>query len=134
MNAATALQMAVYTVLSDDEALSALLGPDRIFDHLPTRTFPPYILFGNFSTRDYSAANAPAEEHLFELEFWSDSSGRKQIAQLAETAQSALELTGPLTAPYHLTNLEPIELQTARIIGNNLFRALLRMRAVTETA
>lgn len=69
-SAGLALQRAVFSALSKDAALVALLGSAKIYDDVPQRTDFPYVSFGQSTERDWSTATEDGAEHLVTLHVW----------------------------------------------------------------
>ena len=61
------LQKAVFQILAGDNALAALLGGAKIFDHAPADVRFPYVTFGRTSVYDWSTDTESGTEQLFTL-------------------------------------------------------------------
>ncbi|HVI28176.1 DUF3168 domain-containing protein [Hansschlegelia sp.] len=134
LSSALALRSAVFQRLAGDAALSALLGGPRIYDEPPRAALPPYVVLAEIETRDLSGDVAPAHEHVFALEVWSLQGGLSEALKAAERVVrlvdgAALELDG-----VRLANLAWISTEAERLVGQDLRRAAIRFRAVTEPA
>lgn len=131
MTAMLALQGAVFAALSAHAGLTALIGPDRVFDDVPADTRPPYIRFDAFTAADWNTATEEGAEHEFSLELWSAHDGRKQLGEIASAAREAIAGISGI-AGHALINLEHLETRFARDAASDLFRGAMRFRAVSE--
>ena len=134
LSSALALRSAVHQRLAGDGALGALLGGARIYDEPPRAAAPPYLVLAEIETRDLSGDAAPAHEHAFALEVWSRQGGLSEALKAADRVVrlidgAALELDG-----VRLANLAWISTEAERLVGQDLRRAAIRFRAVTEPA
>lgn len=91
------VQKAVYTALTGDTALAALVT--GVYDRVPERTALPYLVFGNATTKDASTTTLDGETVRLELAVYSREGGRKQVLDILERVhavlhQQALTLTG----------------------------------------
>jgi len=133
MNPANALMKAVYETLLGDVALTALLGAGRIHDDPPRAAEPPFCVIAATSLTP-QGANPRADEHSFEIVFWSGMRGRRQAIAMADAARRALETKPVLAPPHTLANLEFVSWRIGRDAQTGWYRADVRYRAVTETA
>lgn len=133
MNPANALMKAVYETLLADAALTAVLGAGRIHDDPPRAAEPPFAVIAATGLAP-QGEHPRAEEHSFEIVFWSGLRGRKQATAMADAARRALETAPALAAPHRLANLEFVSWRIARDAQTGWHRADVRYRAVTETA
>ena len=90
MSAALEIHKLLYDTLRLDNGLTTLLSGAHVYDDLPDRVAPPYIILGSLESLDWSTASEGGEEHFLEIEVWSDKSGRKQAIELAGYASQAL--------------------------------------------
>jgi hypothetical protein len=134
MTASTiALRKAIHIALSSDAALTALIGPGKIFDDAPREAQSPYISFGDLQTRDWSTSSDHASEHFIVINVWSTQRGGREALAIADRARAVLD-DQPLTLDgNNLVNLRLAQLETRRESNARFMRASLRFRAVTET-
>lgn len=128
------LQKAVVERLSTDPAILAITGTGRIFDRRITRAEPPYLVFGEAVTRDFSTGDddGAGTEHRFEIEAWTKQNGRKQAVELADAVHSALHDADLTLEDAILINLRHERTLSRRAPKSGLHVARLRFRAVTE--
>lgn len=129
---ANALQKAVLAQLATAPAIVAITGPGRIFDRLISRAEPPYLVFGEATTTDWSTGDAPGSEHLFEIEAWTKQNGRKQAVELADAVRAALHDADLALEGATLIHLRHQRTTSRRAPKSGLHVAQLRFRAVTE--
>ncbi len=131
-SAAADLQKALFTALSGDAQLSALIG-DKVFDRAPADVAFPYLTFGRTSVFDWSTGTDSGTEQLFTLHIWSKAKGKKETLEIMEAIQD--RLAQPLVLEnHHLVDLR-FEYAEARFDDDlSVHHGLLRFRAVTEEA
>lgn len=127
-----ALQAAIYDRLTNDAAVTAIAGPDRVFDRRLAQQKLPCLVIGQWRVTDWSTGDDTGEEHRFDIEIWSDDNGRKQAAVLADLVRAALH-EAPLTlSEGHLVNLRHEKIRLRREARSGFHTALVGFRAVTE--
>lgn len=132
MSAAGQLQKAIFEALSSDPALTALLGPGRIFDRQVARVPLPYVVFAAWETRDWDTSTERGEAHRITLDIWSDENGRREAQAIAAAVTTVLHDAQPALATHHLVNLRLERSTSAREPRSRRHRASLQFRAVTE--
>lgn len=132
---AAELQKAIFAALGADAALTAVLGPGRIFAQAPASVAFPYITFGRTSVYDWSTGTEKGTEQLFTLHIWSKAKGNKEALEIMEIARARLDDAAlPLDNHHHLVNLR-LEFAEERYDEDQaVHHGLLRFRAVTEEA
>ncbi|KQZ12958.1 hypothetical protein ASD44_01900 [Mesorhizobium sp. Root554] len=133
-SAAADLQKALFSALSEDAALSGLIGENKVFDHAPADIAFPYLTFGRTSVFDWSTGTDSGTEQLFTLHIWSKAKGKKETLEIMNVVQNTLQQE-PLTLDSHrLVNLR-FEFAEARYDEDlSVHHGLLRFRAITEEA
>jgi hypothetical protein len=132
MTAGNALLQAIHQTLSDDAALTAIVGADGIRDRLLPRAKLPCVVFGELETRDFSTASEAGEEHLLVLEIWSDGEGRRQAQEIAGLVHALLHDAALALEGAVLVNLLQVGTRTRREPKTKFYLAEMRFRAVTE--
>ncbi len=134
MSAMLELQKAVFATLSASPEVQVLVGPDRIFDHVPHTTPFPYVTFGRTAVYDWNTSTEKGDEHLFTLHVWSRGKGKAQAGAIMDALKMRLENVPPVPQGHHLVNLT-LEYSEARFDEElDGYHGLLRYRAVTEPA
>ena len=131
-SASWALQQAIYTSLTSDSALLALLGGVRIHDDVPERKTFPYVTFAPGTQRDWSTGTETGEEHAIVLHVWSRGGGRKEALAIIATLQDRLHDADLALAGHRLVNLRHESSDVRRDADGETFQGIVRFRAVTE--
>lgn len=133
MSAALALQAALVARLRGSAPLSALLGAEKVFDDVPQGTAPPYVALGGIATRAWDTQTSAGHEHDVTLDAWTRAAGRKPALDILAAIETALE-PPPAPAGNTLVSLRIISREVRRGPGLDVYRGILRLRAVTEQA
>jgi hypothetical protein len=132
--AAWSLQQSIFAALTADAALTALIGPGRIYDDVPQGSALPYLTLGQSTARDWSTATSDGTEHILTLHVWSNAKGKKQAHEVLAAVRSALH-DQPLTlAGHRLVNLRHEFSEARRSPDGETIHGTARFRAVTEPA
>jgi len=129
---ANELQKAIYTALASDTAVTAMCGPDKVFDGRPVRKDLPYLNFGNWRIFDNSTVSEPGTEHRFAIEVWSEKNGHFEAAAIADAVVSALHDQPLVVGSQILVNLRHERTSTSRVNRSRLYLARVEFRAVLE--
>jgi hypothetical protein len=132
MSAAWSLQQSIFAALSADAALTALLGPGRVFDDVPQGTPLPYVTFGQATQRDWSTGTEEGTEHLVVLHVWSAARGKKQAHEILGAVRSALHDRPLSLAGHSLINLRHEHSEARRSSDGETIHGTARFRAITE--
>lgn len=131
---AFALQQSIFSALTADATLTALLGGPKVFDGAPQATAFPYLTFGQTTARDWSTGSEEGSEHIVTLHVWSEAQGKKQTHEIMGAVRQALH-DRPLTLEGHrLVNLRHEFSEARRDPDGDTHHGLTRFRAVTEPA
>lgn len=126
------LQQAVYSALSGNAALAALLGGPRIYDDVPHAAAYPFVTMGQTSSSDFGTATEDGEEHILTLHVWSAAGGRSEAQLLMGAVRDVLH-NAPLTLSGHtLVNLRQQFADIRREADGITIHGLARYRAVTQ--
>lgn len=66
------LQKAIFETLQTDASLLALIGTNKIFSQITSKTEFPYVIISNWQTQDWSTSSDNGEQHQFDIEVWDD--------------------------------------------------------------
>jgi len=132
--AAVALRAAVHDALNADAALVALLGGAKVYDEPPASTAFPYVTMGEARVTDFSAGDAPGEEHHLTLHGWSRQGGHREAHMIAGALLAALDDASLALTGHRLVNLRFAVADMRREADGRTYHALVRFRAVTEPA
>jgi len=133
-DAILALRAAVQACLIADADLTALIGPDRVFDEAPRAARGLYVIHGEVEARDWSTGSDRGCEQEFALVVWAaQSSSSRQALEAAGLIVAALDQSALALDGYALVNLRWLSSRLARETRNGLPQVTIRFRAVTET-
>ena len=126
------LHKTVFKTLHQNGNLVTLLGGPNIFDRLPDRKKPPYIVVGDIATTDWSTATEAGEALSFTIHTWSRKADRQQSYTMVELIKTALNGDVVNLTDHNLVNLRCVFSEIARDVSNGFLHGLIRFRAVTE--
>jgi hypothetical protein len=126
------LQQSVFAALSADAGLTALIGPDRVFDDVPQATPLPYITLGRIAAQDWSTGGEYATEHVFTVHVWSAARGKKETHEILSAIRAVLHDQPLAVAGHSLINLRHERSEIRRDANGETIHGTARFRAVTE--
>lgn len=133
-DAILALRAAVQAHLLADPPLTALIGPDRVFDEAPRATRGLYVVHGEVEARDWSTGSDRGCEQEFALVVWAAQSGSsRQALEAAGLIVAALDQVELALDGHALINLRWLSSRLAREPRSGIGHVTVRFRAVTET-
>ncbi len=126
------LRHALFTALSADTELVAQLGGPKVFDKVPERVSPPYVVVGRSASSDWSTATEDGEAIVFFVHTWSKSANRNESHDLQAHVKRIMAANLPALDDHHLVNLCFQLAETRRDRAEGYLHGVLRFRAVTE--
>ena len=133
-DAILALRAAVQARLATDAALTALIGPNRVFDEAPRAARGLYVVHGEVEARDWSTGSDRGCGQEFGLVVWAAQSGSsRQALEASGLIVAALDQSEFALDGHALVNLRWLSSRLARETRNGLPQVTIRFRAVTET-
>lgn len=128
----SALSAAIFSALSANAALTAIIGPNGIHDRLLTKAAMPYVVLRDITSTEWGADNDGGLEHQITLDAWSSLSGHREaqtVAGLVRTNldNASLTLSGGVT----LVSLLHVKTRTRREAKTDAHVAEMVFRAVT---
>lgn len=97
-----AVQEAVFTKLSGDAAMQALIGsPARLYDHAPAEAVFPFLTLGATDAEAADDKNGYGALQIMTLHAWSRYRGRKETQAILDAAYALLH-HGDLTVSGHV--------------------------------
>lgn len=130
--AAWELQKAVFTALSINAPLTALLGGPRVYDAVPRGYAFPYVTFGPSTTRDWSTSTESGAEHLFTLRAWSKAGGEREVHLILDAMRLALHDISLTVTGHRIVSLRHELSDVVRGADGESYQGVIRFRAVTE--
>jgi hypothetical protein len=128
------LQQALFAALAGDPAVTALIGPGRVYDDVPQGTPLPYVTLGPVTAQDWSTGTEAGTEHLVTIHVWSGERGKKQVHAILAAVRGALHDQPLALAAHRLVNLRHERSELRRTPDGEAIHGLARFRAVTEPA
>jgi hypothetical protein len=133
-DAILALRAAVQARLLADMPLTALIGPDRVFDEAPRAARGLYVVHGEVEARDWSTGSDRGCEQEFALVVWAAQSGSsRQALEASGLIVAALNQVDLTLDGHALINLRWLSSRLVRESRNGLPQVTIRFRAATET-
>jgi hypothetical protein len=132
MSPAWSLQQSVFAALGADAALTALIGPGRVYDDVPQGTQLPYVTLGQAVAQDWSTGSGGGTEHTFTVHVWSAARGKKQADEILDAVRAALHDQPLVLTGHSLINLRHERSETRRDLDGETVHGTARFRAVTE--
>ncbi|MDR6757214.1 hypothetical protein J2Y48_002510 [Mycoplana sp. BE70] len=131
-SAASTLQKAIHQRLSEDAALTALIGVDGVCDRLLDRQRMPLVVIEAVESRNLSTSTDEGEEHWLTLVAWSKGGGHLEVQTIVARVRALLDNADLTLDGCHLVSLLHRSTRIARDGTKALHRAEMRFRAVTE--
>lgn len=132
MNAAGALQKAIFGALAGDAALTGVIGPDGVHDHLQARSHRPCVVIAAIESRDASTASEAGEEHLVTLEARTGEGGNRVVQEIAARVRALLDDAPLVLNGFALVSIFHQRTKTGRDAKAKGHVAEIVFRAVTE--
>ena len=133
MSTATSnLRRALFRALGADPDLTTAIGSERIFDRVPERVRPPYIVLGRSTVSDWSTATDEGEAIVFFIHVWSLSDARQECEDIQDHVRRVLA-SAPTLEQGNLVALRFQLAETRRDRPSGYVHGVLRFRAVIET-
>ncbi|MFD0915866.1 DUF3168 domain-containing protein [Pseudahrensia aquimaris] len=126
------LHQGIFKTLSQSPELTDLLGGVKVYDRLPDRAKPPYLVIGDMTATDWSTATEPGEVISFTLHVWSRAPDRQQCHGLVDAVKALLHEGQIALTDHHLINLRCLFSEVSRDVSGRVLHGLIRFRAVTE--
>lgn len=131
-SAGWALQRAIFTHLTSDAGVLAVLGGPHVHDDVPRGTQPPYVTIGQITSRDWSTGTDAGQEHTLTLQVWSRAGGRRQVQAAMGAVGAALHDAALTLVDHRLVNLRMESAEARRDSDGDTYHGVMRFRAVTE--
>ncbi len=126
------LQRAAYQALMADITLSALLGGERLYDHVPQTSAFPYAVVDQMRINDWSTGTERGSEHVLMLHIWSRYDGKREAYEIADAIRNVLDDAELTLDDNRLINLTHQYSDLKRDEDGETYHAVMRFRAITE--
>ncbi|MEM7775758.1 MAG: DUF3168 domain-containing protein [Pseudomonadota bacterium] len=130
--ASWALQVAIHEALTADPDVTALLGGEKLYDHVPQGTTHPYVTFGISTETDWSTGTEIGHVHNVILNVWSMAPGRYEVQQIIAAIRLVLHDQSLALDGFQLINLRHVSSKISRMKDGERWRGQVQLRAVTE--
>jgi hypothetical protein len=131
MDAAWALQEAIYSRLTADQSLRALLGdPPRIFDQPPPEATFPMLILGAGELKPYAGIEG-AFEHLFRFTAYSRWGGRRECKLIAAGVRLSLQDAALTLDGHRLIQSRLVFEDQLKLREPDIYQGVMRYRFVT---
>ena len=127
-----ALQTALVAALRSDAELTALVGPDAIFDAPPKGAAPPYLVIARHDLVPRDGDLAPGNDHRLILHLWHPDASRAAVLALAARVLAVALDESLAPAGLVVTNRSHDRTDTAIDLDSGAARAALTLRFFTE--
>jgi hypothetical protein len=85
------LQAAIYTRLSNNSALTSLVGSSKIFDNVKPSATPPYVVIGDDTSNGWDTKTGNGWEATVTIHVWDyEKTGRKTVKAIMSAIYDAL--------------------------------------------
>jgi Protein of unknown function (DUF3168) len=123
---------AIYSALSGNAPLTALIGSSRVFDTPPPGQLPPYVVIGDETANDFGSSAGDAQEHTVTIHTWSEKPSTLQCKQIMSAIRVALHDVDLVLGGGSLVNLRQEFKETFRDPDGVTHHGVQRFRALTE--
>jgi len=121
-----ALQTVLVSALQADTALTALIGPNRVFD-APGKGFrPPYIVVGRHDCRQQFAQSSIITNHVLDWHIWLSKPHRCEGLNIAARLWTALDGVTTIGSGLSLIQATHTQTESAIVPSNGWTRILVR--------
>ena len=126
------LQQAIYTALTNDSALMAMIT--GVHDHVPQETAFPYVTIGESTAVDWRTVGHDGMELTLVLHAWSRERGRREVKLILAEIHRILN-HAKLTVPGHVLVWLHFEFsQTLQDSDGATYHGIARYNAITHEA
>ena len=126
------LHQHVFKTLLSDTALMGLLGGEKVFDRVPERVAPPYVVMGQMSDTDWSTSTEDGKTISFTLHAWSKHRSREESHAILAQIEQALTEAAVTLPGHHLVSLRTLFSEVRRDAPSKNLHGIIRLRAVCE--
>lgn len=127
-----ALLGAVYEVLTNDDALDAMLSGGKVYDGVPRGAEHPFVAFGDLVSAAIDTDAPISVAHRMEIDVHSRAGGQREASFIAERIRTLLDDAALPLEGHRLVSIHHRDTAVAASRDRRAYRARLRFRAVTE--
>lgn len=126
-----ALRAALVARLAADAPLTALIGADRVFSHVPDGQPSPYVQL-RIDAKAWETSTEYGAEHTVELNAWTEGEGPKLADRILAAIEDSLREASITLSGHRLVNLRLQASTVFRDGEGQTYCGYQRWRAVTE--
>jgi hypothetical protein len=130
-SASFSLQAAIFSALSSDATLQALIGA-ALYDAVPRAAAFPYAVVGDDMESNWDTATEQGSQHIVSVDVWSQGGGHKESKTIADAVRAVLDGAALTLAGQTLIDIRYQGAEFARATDGETYRATLKFRAVLE--
>lgn len=137
MTAETLLQVqaAVYTRLSGDSGITALLGAaNAVYDHVPPAAVFPYIVIADMAAAPMETQQCHGATVTLAIDTYSRAAGKAEIQRIAAAIHAALHHADIAVTGHHAVSCKITNLQMAQIFDATTWRCRQTVVLIIEPA
>ncbi len=127
-----ALQKAVFSALTGNALLLALLGGAHIHDRVPADATLPYVTLGDGVWRDWSTSTETGAMHDMRLHIWVRDGGRRRVRDISDALHACLHDQSLSLESGVLINLRFTQAQILTDPDGETWHGIVSFRAVTD--
>ena len=132
-SSAWSLQSAMRAALEGNADLIAMMGaPPAVYDRAPPGAQLPYIAFGDWRVTESDTDDARIDSHAVMIDVWSSYAGLKQAKAIAIVVETALHGATLVLDGCALIDLSYVASVFSQDPKEQISRATLRFRALTQ--
>ena len=137
------LQAAIYTRLTGYAPLTALIGPNQVFDFVPEDIEPPYVLIGDDTVIDWSTKTNNGWDTTLNIHCWDfEKAGKKSVKGIMSVIYDALQrqeasitVSGFTLVEFRWDGFEhTMQDPSVQGQGDRFYHGIQRYRALIETS
>lgn len=126
------LKTALRATLVSDATVVGLIGGPRVYDEVPRGQEPPYLAFGDATTRENGSSSGRGHSTDMQIIAWSRQGGTGEALQIVERVEALLDDANPTLAGHRIVLMRVAETQLRFDPARSLARASLRLRILSE--
>lgn len=128
---------AIYTALSGNAPLTALIGVGRVYDTPPAQVsdgqlVPPYVVIGDETANDYGSRGGDAQEHTITIHTWTETPTTLLVKRIMAAVRNAMHEQSLALGGGNLVYLRQEFKETFRDPDGVSQHGVQRFRALTE--
>lgn len=124
---------ALYSTLSTDAPLTALIDIGQVFDYPLTGAQPPYVVIGDETAINDGSDLVDAQEHTITIHVWSEQQSTLEAKRIIQAVRNALHMQRPTMSAGRIVNLRNEHQEIMRDPDGVSIHGVMRFRAVVTS-